>query len=738
MDKIHRTSLQAITCACLLVISAGPSFGQRRPDSERRSASASGFARAKTVFQTNTAYDPRIALAVDGVIVHRHGEKLEPLRQSIGSWKSQGFAVGRMFFADSDAANEYWTGKWDGRPHEDEVERDEKGEIVKCSDIRPYMLPTDGWIRYLEEMTITSLQAGADAILPEEPLAHVHTGYEDAFKRLWRERYGQEWQPESASLEARFLTAQLKNELYVKLEQRLAEVTADWSRRHGRDVPFILPIHSMYSNVASRLVAPLGTSLDVRNVDGYIGQIWTGPVRWAMHHYGSEDKSFFASAYALYDYFVQLVAGSGRKLWLLSDPVEDDPNHKWSEFQEWYEHCVAAKLLFDEVDTYEVMPWPDRIFLPGHTTGGSTPAPEDYRISLLSTVQVLQEVPAEGSWLEPTTEGIGIAVSDTIMWEKEDWPPLDGLYGLFLPLVNEGVPAKACVIERAGDSKYLDQFNVIVLSYVAFKPLDDRFHKPLVHWVKKGGVLVLLGEADELSGAKLWWAKAGYPSPLHHLAKELNVAIESDKDYTIEKGTVLRRTISPRAFADPARAKELYLPLISEAVTTALLHRTVPPGAEAKDGAPGLKTPGAFCMQRGPFVIGHALSKPIALQGRFINVFDAKLPVEENPTIQPGQSRLYRDVTDQASGRKASILHTTHRLMDEKTMRDGIRAVVRGPAETPAVLRIHCGSRKLKDVSARDTQGNAIPVQVREDGQTLLLQFPNVPAGVSVLIRWER
>jgi hypothetical protein len=585
------------------------------------------------------------------------------------------------------------------------------------------MLPTDGWIRYLEEMTITSLQAGADAILPEEPLAHVHTGYEEAFKQLWRDRYGQDWQPENASLESRYLTAQLKNELYIKLEQQLANVTEQWSREHRRDIPFVLPIHSMYSNVASRLVAPLGTSLDVDHVDGYIGQIWTGPVRWALHHYGSKDKSFFTSAYVLYDYFVQLVTGSGKKLWLLSDPVEDDPNHKWSEFQEWYEHCIAAKLLFHEVDAYEVMPWPDRIFLPGHKTGGSTPAPEEYRISLLSTVQALQEIPAEGEWIEATTEGIGIAVSDTIMWEKEDWPPLDGIYGLFLPLVNQGVPAKACVIERTINSSYLDQFKVIVLSYVAFKPLDDRFHKAVVRWVKNGGVLVLLGEPDNLGGAKLWWTKAGFASPLHHLAKQLDIEIGSDKEYPIDKGVVLRRTISPRAFADPAKAKDIYTPLIASA-----LERC----------GEDLRMPGAFCMQRGPFVVSHAMNRSVRLKGSYVNVFDPNLAVLTDPTIEVGQSRLLRLVTRLVESKKPAILHTTHRLMDHKVMRDAIRAVVRGPAETPAVMCIHSGNCKLKDVRATDIRRNTLPVDVKEEGQTVRLKFPNVPEGVNIVIRWQR
>ena len=86
------------------------------------------FLDAKTVFQTNAGYDPRIAIAADAVIVHRHGGRFAP---ELESWREKGFAVGRMFFADSDAANAYWTGKWDGTPHPQEVERNEKGDVVK-------------------------------------------------------------------------------------------------------------------------------------------------------------------------------------------------------------------------------------------------------------------------------------------------------------------------------------------------------------------------------------------------------------------------------------------------------------------------------------------------------------------------------------------------------------------------------------------------------------------------------
>ena len=73
------------------------------------------FMHAKTWFQTNTDYDPRLAVATDAVVLHRHGDSLESVRRAIGSWKDHGYVVGRMFFSDSDGTNAYWKGKLEPR-----------------------------------------------------------------------------------------------------------------------------------------------------------------------------------------------------------------------------------------------------------------------------------------------------------------------------------------------------------------------------------------------------------------------------------------------------------------------------------------------------------------------------------------------------------------------------------------------------------------------------------------------
>lgn len=699
-------------------------------------APVGGFLQAKTFFQTNIPYDPRVAIAVDAIVVHRHGDSPPSLSRALDSWKDKGFIVGRMFFADSDATNAYWKGKWDGTPHEDEVERDAQGKPVLCSGVRPYMLPTEGWARHLEEMILHSIDAGTVAVLPEEPLGHVHTGYEEAFKPLWQQRYGQPWQPENASAEARYLTGQLKAELYMQLEARLARLTKARAKELGRDITFLMPVHAIYSNRASHLTAPMGMAADVPEIDGYVGQVWTGPVNWCLANYSSPDKSFFASAYALYDYFMALTLGGNKKLWLLADPVEDDPNHTWAEFEQWYRHCLAAKLMFPGTAAYEVMPWPDRIFMPGYAMGGGTPAPERYRSALLSAVQVLQEVPPGGRWfnrfdaaLEPAKlPRIGVAVADSLLWEYDRPPILDGIYGLLLPLINRGIPVAACVMERAGEKDYLRGFDVIVLSYEVFKPQAESMNVALASYVRQGGVLVVLGEPGGLKGDLFWWNKQGESSPLQNLCNRLDVTID-DGDRHVDRGWCIRRGISPRQFATPATANEQYLPLLQHALS------------KAGSGKPLPEAP-AFCMRRGPFVIVHALSQSLTLPGRYVDVLDADLPVIDGVHLAPGESGVYKDataiLTTTASGVMPTILHCTHRLMRQTHDAAHSEFTLRGPAETPAVVRLFPAGRTVDTLQARAADGSTIAVQTAAQGDTMQLRFPNVPEGVTVGVRWKK
>jgi hypothetical protein len=448
-------------------------------------------------------------------------------------------------------------------------------------------------------------------------------------------------------------------------------------------------------------------------------------VNWALAHYGGTDASFFTSAYALYDYFVQLAVGTDRRLWLLADPVEDDPNHTWADFETWYRHSVVAKLLFPGVDAFEVMPWPDRIFLPGYASGGGTPAPERYRVVILSAVQALQEMPMGGRWEEPVSEGVGVVVADSTLWEKRSPPALQGIYGLLQPLLHAGVPVSACILERAGEAGYLDRFRVLVVSYEAFKPVDASAHAALAAWARRGGSLVLLGEPANLAGAPLWWTETGHPSPLHHLLAELGDLPDVDGEHSVGRGRLIRRRRSAKLVTEAALAGTHYLPLIRSAL-------------ERSGDAAELRTPGRFWLRRGPFVIAAATSRPLHLPGPLLDVFDPSLSIRDEVRLEPGQSGLYREAEGILSGEdRPRVLHATHRLVMERFENETSVIIVRGPAETPAVVRMFRAGRNVRRITARTAAGRTVPVTVTPDARTSLVRFPNHPDGATVEIEWK-
>ena len=104
----------------------------------------------------------------------------------------------------------------------------------------------------------------------------------------------------------------------------------------------------------------------------------------------------------------------------------------------------------------------------------------------------------------------------------------------------------------------------------------------------------------------------------------------------------------------------------------------------------------------------------------------------KSPEIARGASRLYRAVDEKAEA--PSLLHATHRVMSAERQGDGMRVVVRGPAETPAVLRLKAGEREY-EVTARDAVGKEVAADVANAAGTLRVRFANDPQGVTVDIR---
>jgi hypothetical protein len=304
------------------------------------------------------------------------------------------------------------------------------------------------------------------------------------------------------------------------------------------------------------------------------------------------------------------------------------------------------------------------------------------------------------------------------MGQPHPGPWLQGAYGMLLPLVERGIPVSSVVLERAKEAEYLKRFKVIVLCYEDFKPADATMNESIAAWVKAGGSLIVLGkDGDELDRCEnFWWHKRGFASPLAHLLSLLGDG--KDSLWKVGSGTVIRSEASPRSFGNSAAAEKEYLPLVDAAWKQA--------------AGKALSQTSNLLMRRGPFVIAHAETKPVKLSGRLLDIFDPSMRIISGAELAPGQSGLYRDVTADLTSRSPKVLHATHRLMSQSADNGVLRFVVRGPAETPAVVRIVWPKDTVLEISATDPDGKSVAVQSDRDNETALLRFANHPQGVTV------
>ncbi len=479
-----------------------------------------------TYFQTNSPYDPRLDLKTDVAVVHMHGASAETVGAALRSWKNAGYTVHRMLFIGSDAGRVYSGGMWDGKEHADEIETDRFGAPIAIED-RPYMVPTAGWLNYLKDQIKASIDADADGIWPEEPLLHAGGGYSPAFKAAWQQQYGMPWKDPYESPAAFFQASRLKSDLYLRAVDELSRFTREYGRTKGRDIKFFLPVHSPVGYAGSKLIFPHAAASRL-NVDAVVAQVWTGPARVPVTYEGVQSEQVFEKSWMLYSAFAGLMEGvQNKSLIFLTDPVEDDPKRSWDDYGRWYRFGLAASLLFPQPRGYEVMPWPDRIHLPGSPTASGSPPPPAYLTQLANLRAAQADMPptleANGA-----TRGVGVLTLDTMMWQRggPSGSSMRSLDGLVMPLLKAGVPVDLVPGERAGEAAFMARYKVLLLSYDMQKPLGPEINQRLADWVKAGGTLILFGGEDEYNTIGEWWSRSGFGSPTDQLLRQLNLGVE--------------------------------------------------------------------------------------------------------------------------------------------------------------------------------------------------------------------
>lgn len=692
---------------------------------------------AKTSFQTSEPWKPETDVRADATMVYgtvdRPGMSFE---QRVQTWRNRGYLVQFMTGVAWGEYQDYFLGKWDGiDTHLEEGQRDRDGNEIAHGYMIPYIVPTESFIRYMQETQIKRvIDAGITSIYLEEPEFWMRAGYSDAFKKEWQNYYRFPWRPQHESPENTYLSNKLKYHLYYNALDKIFSFAKEYGKSKGLDIKCYVPTHSLINYTSWQIVSPEASLASLDCVDGYIAQVWTGTSREPNYYNGVKKERVFENAFLEYGCMKSMTAPLNRRTYFLTDPIEDRARD-WQDYKRNYQATFAAQLMYPDVDTYEVMPWPDRIYQGLYEVSGTNRKERisrDYSTQMQVMINSLNDIRTSDERISGT-HGIGVLMANSMMFQRfpnhngYDDPQFSSFYGQTLPLLKRGIPVELVHMENTPFKETFNDLQVLVMSYSNMKPMKPEYHTYLADWVKKGGVLIYCGEdIDPYQTVLEWWNTEGnqYDAPSEHLFEQMGMQRKpEDGTYRCGKGKVIVIREDPKHFVLQADNDKKYI----ETVASAYTHRTKK-NIEYKNN---------FVVERGSYLVASVLDEsvsdaPLTLSGLFIDLFDKDLPVLTQKRIFPGEQGYLYNVEKVKSKKKAKVLCGASRIYDERQTKKCYSFVAKSPLHTTNVSRVLLPAKPVRV----EINGMNVQPEWDERSRTILLRFENNPDGVNVRIEW--
>lgn len=699
----------------------------------------------KTTFQTSREWRPTIDTRADAVMVYGVGgnpsdkSKRIPFEERVQSWRDRGYIAHFMTGIAWGEYQDYFTGQWDGKMHLDEGQVQQNGDTIWHGHMVPYIVPTQNYLKYIKERHVKRvIDAGIDAIFMEEPEFWARAGYSEAFKREWKSYYGFDWRPQHESPENTYLANKLKYQLYYNALKEVFTYAKEYGKSRGIDVKCYVPTHSLVNYSQWMIVSPEASLASLDCVDGYIAQVWTGTSREPNYFDGKVKERVFETAFLEYGSMESMTAPTGRKMFFLTDPIEDWPRD-WADYKKNYQATFTAQLLYPNIADYEIMPWPERIYEGLYRTSANSEKkeriPRHYSTQMQIMVNSLNSMPLSDNKVTGS-RGISVLMANSLMFQRfpthagyED-PQLANFYGQALPFLKRGVPVKTAHIENLGYKEALADTKVLLMSYSNMKPLSPEAHTYIAQWVKAGGVLVYSGlDSDPFQTVQEWWNTGGnkYTAPSNHLFEQMNIAVSpKEGEYSYGKGTIYIIRTDPKDFVLKADNDKQLLDVVKRMY-------------EQKANAGKLIFKNNFYLQRGAYdlvaVLDESVSnEPYIIKGSFIDLFDPKLPVYQSKTVNPGEQAFLLNIDRVTNKQRPQVLAAACRVYEEKVGKGSYSFVAKSPINTTNASRVLLPQKPVS-VSVNGKEeflANAWDQQTK----TYLLEFENNPEGVSVNIKW--
>ncbi len=686
---------------------------------------AGEMARDNTCFQVAAPYSVELDIGSDVAIVYGVNGSFA---ERVANWRLHGYTASMMTGIAWGGYDAYY--RVGDSFKKEEVQTAKSGKLFMHGHSKTvgYNVPTPAYVEFVKEYIEPAVEAGVKAIYMEEPEYWAETGWSEAFKQAWQDSYGEPWAPPDSSVDAQYRASRLKYELYFDALGEVFRHVKTLAAEKGFEIECHVPTHSLINYAHWRIVSPESHLVDLPELDGYIAQVWTGTARTPNRYAGVSKSRTFETAFFEYGQMFAMVRPTGRKVWFLADPIEDNPNRSWDDYKRNYECTIVASLLWPEVHRFEVMPWPNRIFRGKYPkvdleikSGDRQGIAADYATQILITINALNEMNQAEVSYDTGTRGIGILVSDTMMFQRAEpspsCPSLGSFYGLALPLLKAGVPLDVVQLENTLQPDCLEPYDVLLLTYEGQKPLRPEYHEAIAKWVRRGGGLIYFGKGtDPYHQVREWWNDQG------------------QTDARAQDDLFDRLGVSGEARVGPQRVGKGYVRVVLE--NPSVIQQT-PEGAESvrREVAEmlgqfgrSLETQNYLCIRRGPFVVASVLDEsvsdePFRVEGSFVDLFDPSLPVLGERVLHAGERTLLYDLDwAKAHGVEAKVVGAGARIRNERLTKEAFSFAARGPAGTTANARVLLPGAPVGIVTQPELE---VVRKWDEASSTLWLTFPN-------------
>ena len=697
----------------------------------------------KTTFQTSSPWIPQIDVRSDMAIVYGiNDRKGSTFEQRVRSWRDKGYTTAFMTGIAWGEYFDYFLGQWDGQNHLGIGQVTQKGDTIFHGKNMPYVVPVQSFIEYMKTAVVKRvIDAGISTIFLEEPEFWARAGYSTPFKEEWQKFYGFPWRPQDASPENTYLSSKLKYHLYYEAISQVSAYAKEYAKSMGRSVKVYIATHSLVNYSSWKIVSPEASLASLPGIDGYIAQVWTGTSREPTYFDGKEKERVFENAFLEYGSMLSMTAPTGRKVYFLTDPIEDWPRD-WADYKKNYQATFTAEILYPTIDNYEVMPWPERIYTRPYKLANSDSEvliPKYYSTQMQVMINVLNDMPRSTNQVSGNND-IGVLMSNSLMFQRfpthngYDDPQFSNFYGQTLPLLKRGIPVQTVHMENLGYAATLAKMRVLIMSYSNMKPHSPEVHRQLAEWVSKGGTLVYCGrDEDPYQSVMEWWNTKGnaFTAASQHLFKLVGIkTTSSNQSFNFGKGKIYVIRQDPKEFVLQPDSDNGYF----ETIRRAYESGTKPGKLQVKNN---------FYLERGPYDIISVLdenpnNQPYTVKGPVIDLFDPQLPVLTQKTTQPGEQSLLYDLHRAGDRSKPKVLATAARVYDAVANGRTYSFTAKSPVNTLNSMRVLLPARPVS-ISATDSSGQTageLRSSWDEVSHTEYLGFGNSPDGIRVSIRY--